>query len=59
LAYSVVELVLSQTVLDERGLEHGDHVLAIGMGCPQVATASRGQIWRGRIVWAPDQPRRR
>jgi hypothetical protein len=33
--------------LYERGLEHSDHVLAIGTGCPQVAKARRGQI-----VWA-------
>ena len=42
LAHPQVELVLGQPPLHERGLEHFDRLLAVGVGRPEAATARRG-----------------
>jgi len=54
LADPQVELVLGQAALHERGLEHVDHLLAVGVRGPQVAVASRA---RGYPVPRPDRHR--
>jgi hypothetical protein len=46
-----VELVLGQAALHERGLEHVDHLLAVGVRGPQVAVASRARRY---LVPRPD-----
>jgi hypothetical protein len=51
LADPQVELVLGQAALHERGLEHVDHLLAVGVRGPQVAVASRARRY---LVPRPD-----
>jgi hypothetical protein len=35
-----VEFILGQPAVHERGLESADHLLAVGVGCTEVAVAS-------------------
>jgi hypothetical protein len=58
LAHPHVELVLVQPALHERGLERGDHVLAVGVGRPQVAAARHCPLVRSchhrDLPWPPN-----
>jgi len=45
-----IQLVLGQPALHERGLEHVDHVLAVGVGGPQAASARCCVVARRCVV---------
>jgi hypothetical protein len=47
-AHSHVEFVLVQAAVRESGLERIDHVLAVGVRCPQAAAACRRSLFRSR-----------
>jgi hypothetical protein len=38
-----VEFVLGQPAFHERDLQRADHLLAVGVGCPQAAAVRRGR----------------